>query len=542
MTKKLLTILLLLAGSIGWAQQKPNVLFIAVDDLRPELGCYASPVAITPNMDALAKTGLLFNRAYCQEAICSPSRASVMTGAYPESIKVIENYAYFRDLNPDIITLPQQFRKHGYETVYAGKIFHPGHADEKLSWSRRPAADKVERAPGLTGGYAIEENREVTRKNKAEVVARYGEVALRDGLGSGPAYEFADLPDNAYDDGYNTEVAIATMKEMLKNGDKPFFLGLGFTKPHLNWVAPKKYWDLYQEVTIPLATHTQAPKDGAAMGVHASFELRSRYGIPKEGEINDSLARELKRAYLACVSFVDAQIGKMMAALDEAGVRENTIVVLWSDHGWHLGDMGIWGKATNYETATRVPLIISVPGMSEKSRGKKTDALVELVDMYPTLCELAGIPKPAHLEGKSFVPLLSNPKQAWQFAAFSQFPSPALREWAANPLSKGMRETYFGPLIQKVEARIQQQQKETWDREQFEQRLMGYTMRTDRYRLVVWKDTANKQAPPIYVELYDHNKDPSETKNIAAQKPELVRGLLEQFGRHWAGDKRMAAQ
>ena len=535
--KQILSFLLLIVfSSYCGAQQKPNVLFIAVDDLRPELGCYGSPVAITPNIDALAKSGLIFNKAYCQEAICSPSRASVMTGARPESIRVIENYAYFRDLNPDIVTLPQQFRKHGYETVYTGKIFHPGFTDEKLSWSRKPAEDETKRSPGLAGGYALKENLELTKKNKTEVVARYGEVALRDGLGSGPAFEFADLPDNAYDDGYNTDLAIATMKEMLKKGGKPFFLGLGFLKPHLNWVAPKKYWDLYKLANIPLASYRKAPQNGASMGLHASFELRSRYDMPKEGPINDSLARELKHAYLACVSFVDAQIGRMIAALDEAGIRENTIIILWSDHGWHLGDMGIWGKATNYEIATRVPLIISAPAMPEKNKGKSTDALVELVDMYPTLCQLAGIPLPAHLEGRSFVPLLSDPKQEWKKAAFSQFPNPALREWAANPLSKGMRETYFGPLIQEVEKSIQQQQKDKWDRNLFEQRLMGYTMRTNRYRLVVWQDTANRCAPPVYVEIYDHKKDPLETKNIAPKNPKLMRQLLDQFDKNRKGD------
>lgn len=518
------------------AQKRPNIIFIAIDDLRPELGSYGSEVAITPNLDALAGRGLQFNRAYCQEAICSPSRASLMTGARPETIGVIENYSYFRDLNPDIITLPQHFRANGYETVYTGKIFHPGYSDEALSWSRKPAYDQVGiKAPALPGGYALPENQAIFKKNKAEMVAKYGEAAKL-GLGNGPAYESADVPDNAYEDGFNTDLAIATMKDMLKKGDKPFFLGLGFFKPHLNWQAPKRYWDMYEEAKLPLTTQRVGPEGGAAMGLHASFELRTRYGIPKEGNIDPELARTLKHGYLACVSYVDAQIGRMIAALDEAGIRDNTIIVVWSDHGWHLGDMGIWGKATNYEIATRVPLIIWTPEMADKNRGKSTDALVELVDIYPTLCELSGLSQPSHLEGYSFAPLLKDPQKKWKKAAISQFPNPALREWAANPLSPGMRETYFGPLIQEVEGRIVDQQKDQWDRELFENYLMGYSMRTDRYRLIAWKDTRHPKNKPLYVELYDHQKDPAETRNVADTNAALVTKLLAQLASGWKGN------
>ncbi len=327
------------------------------------------------------------------------------------------------------------------------------------------------------------------------------------------------------------------MKDMLKKRDKPFFLALGFKKPHLNWVAPKRYWDLYDPAKIPLATQENGPEYGAQMGLHASFELRVRYGIPKTGPINPELAKTLRHAYLACVSYVDAQIGRMIAALEEAGIRDNTIIVVWSDHGWHLGEMGIWGKATNYEIATRVPLIIWTPDMPDKNRGKATDALVELVDIYPTLCDLAGIVPPNHLEGNSFTPLLDDPKRSWKSAAFSQFPNPALREWAANPLSPGMRETYFGPLIKEVEARIIAQQRQRWDRDLFENHLMGYTMRTDRYRLVVWKDRRHLQDKPIFVELYDHKKDPAETLNIAEKKPVLVSRLLAKFDAGWKGSQ-----
>jgi iduronate 2-sulfatase len=318
---------------------------------------------------------------------------------------------------------------------------------------------------------------------------------------------------------------------MVRQGEKPFFLALGFRKPHLNWTAPKRYWDLYDPEKIPMADDVAAPEGGAAMGLHASFELRTRAGIPKIGPLGDDLSRTLKHAYLACVSYVDAQIGLMLAALEEAGVRDNTIIIVWGDHGWHLGDMGVWGKATNYEIATRVPLMIWTPDM--KARGQSTDALVELVDMYPTLCELAGVPVPDHIEGHSFVPLLEDPDQTWKQAAFSQYPNPALREWAANPLSPGMRETWFGPLIKEVEQRIIDQQGDKWDRDLFEQHLMGYTMRTDRYRLVVWRDHRDTDAKPVYVELFDHRTDPNETKNVAADRPDLVRRLTKRLDAGW---------
>ncbi len=512
----------------GQAAERPNILFIAVDDLRPELGCYGSEIAISPHLDALAKDGLLFNRAYCQQAICRPSRASLMTGARPDTTGLYHNYVSLRELQPDIVTLPQHFISHGYETVYCGKIFHQGDTDEEKSWSRSP----VKWLKGVKkpiGAYALAENNKIKAENLKRMLAKYGEAARR-GLASGPAYENADVPDHAYIDGYETLRAIATMKEMLRS-DKPFFLALGFKKPHLNWTAPKRYWDLYDPEKIPMATQVDAPQQGAAMGLHASFELRTRAGIPKIGPLDPKLARTLKHAYLACVSYVDAQIGRMIAALEEAGVRDNTVIIVWGDHGWHLGDMGVWGKATNYEIATRVPLMIWTPDM--KVRGQSTDALVELVDMYPTLCELAGLPIPEHLEGHSFVPLLDDPDKPWKKAAFSQYPNPALREWAANPLSQGMRETWFGPLIEEVESRIIAQQGDAWDRELFEQHLMGYTMRTDRYRLVVWRDHRDTRSKPVYIELFDHQSDPRETKNIADEKPDVVRLLRKQLDQGW---------
>lgn len=520
---------------------KPNILFIAVDDLRPELGCYDSPIAVTPNLDALAKGGLLFNRAYCQQAICRPSRASLMTGSRPETTGLFHNYVSLRELQPDILTLPEHFVANGYESAYCGKIFHNGDTDEGRSWSRQ-SVKWIKSMQKPKGGYALPQNIKIKADNLKLMLAKYGESAKR-GLASGPAYENADVSDTRYVDGYNTQLAIATMNQMIAknagtagkpNGNKPhkpFFLGMGYKLPHLNWCAPKKYWDMYDPAKIPMASETQAPKNGAAMGLHASFELRTRAGIPKSGPLGEELSRTLKHAYLASTSYVDAQIGKMIAAVEEAGIRDNTIIIVWGDHGWHLGDMGVWGKATNYEIATRVPLMIWTPDM--KTRGAKTDALVELVDIFPTLCELAGIQQPSHLEGHSFVPLLNQPHQPWKKAAFSQYPNPALREWAANPLSQGMRETWFGPLINEVEGRIIKQQGDKWNRELFEQHLMGYTMRTDRYRLVLWRDHRKTKADPVYVELFDHENDPLETNNIAANHPNVVNKLTKQLDQGW---------
>ena len=515
---------------------KPNVLFIAIDDLRPELGCYGSPIAQSPHLDELAKEGMRFDRSYCQQAICSPSRASLMTGARPDQIGVIENTAYFRELNPEVVTLPQHFISHGYETVYCGKIYHGRMTDEGHSWSRKAAYDQcsVERTH-LPGGYALAENQKLWASNKEKMLAQYGQQGSG-GLVHGPAYESAEVPDHAYSDGYSTQLAIATLRDHLeKKPRQPLFLALGFKKPHLDFVAPKKYWDLYDREKIKLSQQSGAPIAGAATGLHASFELRTRHGIPKKGPIGPELAQTLLHGYYACVSYVDAQIGLMLEALEEAGVRDNTVIVVWGDHGWHLGDMGIWGKATNYEIATRVPLIVWTPTM--QARGQHSEALVELVDIYPTLCELTNLPVPEHLAGESFASILNDPKEEGKEYAVSQFPNPALREWAANPLSSGMRQTFFGPLIEAVEERIKRQQGKLWDRELFENHLMGYSLRTNRHRLVAWLDYRNVHAEPLFLELYDHAKDPKESQNIANKFPDKTQSLLSRLRKTGIGKR-----
>ncbi|GAB5562926.1 MAG: sulfatase [Synoicihabitans sp.] len=436
-------------------------------------------------------------------------------------------------MTPDVVTLPEHFGRRGYDTFFYGKVFHHGDRDPQ-SWNRQKWAESLARGdkPGAKGGFAIPENQRSKADTLKEMLAKYGEVA-RLGLAMGAAYEAGDVPDNFYGDGFSAELATRALEELGQDREKPFFLALGFNKPHLNWVAPKRYWDLYERDEIPLARYPNAPQDGATVGLHPSFELRVRGGIPKLGPIPEDLQRTLMHAYLACVSYVDAQIGRVLATLEATGLAENTIVIVWSDHGYHLGDMGLWGKATNYELGTRVPLIVDMPDLPKASRGKQTDALVELIDMYPTLCDLAGIDTPTHVEGVSFGPVLADPERRWKEAAFSQFPSPALREWGAFPIRPAMRETYFGPLLAEVEDRIKKQMPEAWDRDMFENDLMGYSVRTERYRLTLWRNSTDQNSEPVFVELFDHQVDPEETQNLAARHLQLVQELSRRYTGKW---------
>ncbi|WP_373940705.1 sulfatase-like hydrolase/transferase [Polaribacter sejongensis] len=266
-----------------------------------------------------------------------------------------------------------------------------------------------------------------------------------------------------------------------------------------------------------------------AMGLSESLELRVSADMPKAGEFNTELQQKLRHGYYACISYIDAQVGKMIQALKDSGEYENTIIVFWSDHGFNLGEMGYWGKATNYEIATRVPFIITAPGITDKTKGQKTDALVELLDLYPTLCDLTGLETPSNLEGKSLVPILQNPSMKSQKPAFSLFPTPALREWAARPFTPPFRTTFFKPLILKIENKIKAQMGDKWNRRTYEQFVMGYAMRTDDYRIVIWKDRRKPKETPLFIELYDHINDPNETVNIAAENPEKVKELVTQF-------------
>jgi len=450
--------LALFIPSLGILRAEPlNVLFIAIDDLRPALGCYGDKTAITPNLDRLAKRSILFNRAYCQQAVCCPSRLSLLTGLRPDSIKVWDLNTHFREALPNTVTLPQHFKDHGYHTRSIGKIFHGGGKPSKdpPSWSEAPLYDNI-RDPRMR--YATEKN----LKGKGHKRA---------------ASESADVPDNAYVDGLVCEAAEKALAN-LKAQKKPFFLAVGFRKPHLPFSAPKKYWDLYQREDIPAPVTTSHPEGAPELAVRSWGELEGYSDIPKNGKLSSAKTQELRHGYYACVSYVDALTGRLLRKLADLKLTGRTVVLLWGDHGFHLGEQGLWTKANNYELSTRVPLILSVPGQAH--RGAQTDALVEFVDLYPTLAQICGLAAPDKVEGISLLPLLEKPGRPWKSAVFSQYP----RSFQGN------RHRKHGDL-------------------------MGYAVRTERHRYIEWRNwkTGSIQAR----ELYDHANNPNETRNLAKE-------------------------
>ena len=437
---------------------RPNVLFIAIDDLRPVLGCYGDEIVVTPNIDGLAAQGTVFQRAYCQQAVCSPSRMSLMTGRRPDTTEVWDLATHFRKALPGVITLPQHFKAHGYHCRSIGKIYHGGGAPAKdpPSWSEKPLYDIARDAKVR---YATAENLR-------------GEGLKRS------ATESADVPDGAYIDGMVCEAALAALTG-LKKGGKPFFLAVGFRKPHLPFCAPRKYWDLYERAKIAPRASVEHPRGAPEVALRSWKELEGYSDIPNDGRIRAGKVAELRHGYYACVSYVDALVGRLLERLDNLGLRENTVICLWGDHGFHLGEQGLWAKANNYELSTRVPLILSVPG--QKKLGKASEALVELVDLYPTLVEACGLGMPQGLEGTSFRPLLDEPGRSWKTAAFSQYP----RAFEGN-------------------------------RHRGHSDIMGYAIRTPRHRYVEWREWQTRKV--IARELYDHGADPEEMRNVAGER------------------------
>lgn len=487
---------LLAAGSASEAAAaeatgKYNVLFIAVDDLRPELGCYGNGLIKTPHIDALAARGTRFNRAYCQQAVCSPSRTSLLLGLRPDTTRVYDLQTHFRLNLPNAVTLPQHFKQHGYHAQGLSKIYHGG-LDDAASWSvphwtpDRPSYGKPETLA------ALREEAERLRREKgpaSQVLQRdpkTGTVLKASApmwRARGPAWEDPDVPDDALPDGQTTNQALEALRQVK---DKRFFLAVGYLKPHLPFVAPRRYYDLYQRGQLKLAPNPFPPKDCPDIALTTWGELRAYKGIPASGPLSDEMALDLIHGYYASTSYIDTQIGRLLQELDRLALRDKTVVILWGDHGWQLGEHGLWCKHTNFEVAARAPLIISAPG--QKHAGAATDALAEFVDIYPTLCELCGLPLPEGLEGTSLVPVMQDPDRPWKSAAFSQYP-------------RGQ--------------------------------VMGYSMRTDRYRYTEWLPKGGGE--PVARELYDHQEDPQENVNLAG-RPEhehLVQQLSRQLHAGW---------
>jgi len=379
---------------------KPNVLFIAVDDLRPELGCYGKSYMNTPNIDRLAKESLLFERAYTMVPTCGASRAAMMTSLRPAYNRFVNYLTRVSEDAPGTTTMNTHFKQNGYTTISNGKVFH--HPDDQAQGWSQPAW-----RPKNVPTYRHPESLRIVEERKQ----------IKSNRNRGPAYESADVDDDAYADG---QVALRTIKDLrrLKKEGKPFFLAAGFFKPHLPFVAPKKYWDLYDFEKIHLPETYHVPEKAPAISIHNSGELRAYAGIPPKGPVSDETARELIHGYYACVSYTDAQIGKLLEELERLELADNTIVVLWSDHGWNLGEHTLWCKHSCYETSMRIPLLIRVPGVTT---GQRSSALVEAIDLYPTLSELCGLAIPEHVQGRSLAPLLTNPDQTWKEFAIGRY-------------------------------------------------------------------------------------------------------------------------
>ena len=406
---------------------KPNILFLSIDDLRPAIGAYGDSVALTPNMDQLASEGMTFRQTFTQVAVCAPSRASLMTGIRPDSTRVWHLGDKFREINPKAVTMPQYFAKFGYYTVNLGKIFH-NYMPDSISWDEpdlRPERYKQKdwlKRDGETF-YISEE------LNRSQAIKRDSMLALKpiryaDGWNTGPAWEAADVHDTLYYDGAQTELAKKTLTRLAKK-DQPFYMGMGYFRPHLPFAVPKKYWDMYDPEKIPLAPNRNVPQHAPGYTMNSMYELRHYDGFGKIGHPESAYrmatdtARVLKHGYYASVSYVDALLGDLIAHMKDIGVYENTIIILWGDHGWKLGDHNSWGKMTNYNIDLEVPMIIRYP--NQKLRGVQTFEITELIDMFPSLCELADVEIPDYMQGTSFVPLLEDPKRPWKKAAFSQF-------------------------------------------------------------------------------------------------------------------------
>jgi len=444
----------------------PNVLFIAADDLRNDLACYGNTLVKAPNFDRLAKRGVVFNRAYSQQALCNPSRASLLTGLRPDTLRIWDLPTHFRSAVPEVVTLPQYFKQHGYFTQNIGKIFH--------NWVHKIQGDPASWSVPAVMHFASHHD------DKPMVKGELPPNSAKD-----QKCECRDVPDEAYYDGRVAKLAVEALRE-LKSKSQPFFLAVGFWKPHSPFNAPKRYWDLYRREDIPMPNPADWPQDAPRVAWHNSREILTEKGR----ELTPDAVREIRHGYLANISYLDAQLGKVIDELDRLQLAQNTIIVFWSDHGFHLGEHTLWGKTSNFELDARAPMFIAAP----KIKAARTDALAELLDLYPTLAELCGLPMPKGLDGVSLVPVLKNPRRSVKPAVLTQHPRPAYY--------KGAPET------------------------------MGYSVRSDRFRYIEWRDW--KTGAVVARELYDHKTDDAETHNVAADTRRAddlheCSRLLEQF-------------
>lgn len=468
------------------AASRPNLLLLLVDDLKPTLGCYGDPLAKTPNLDRLASRGMRFDSAYCNQAVCAPSRNNLMLGSRSTTLGIYDLGTHFRKAEPEAVTMLQYFMKHGWRTEGVGKVFHVGHGnhDDTSSWSVPFKPEKVVE-------YLKPENSAGGQLTREEAYFTNQKLGQNRSLPRGAAWEIADVPDNAYADGRIADEGIRRLKIAKEKVGQPFFLVLGFVKPHLPFCAPKKYWDQHDPAAFNLASRTTPPEGAPPYAGKSLLELNQYTPVPEHPPLHEELQRKLIHGYYAATSFMDAQAGRVLDALDELNLAQNTLIVLWGDNGWHLGDHGMWTKHTNYEQANRIPLIIVAPAVAKP--GTNTRHLVETVDLYPTLAELAGLPRPhvpQSIDGISLVPVLRNPSIRVRDHAFHAFP-----------------------------------------RQRGGQTVLGRAIRTDRYRLVEWK-APGAPADTAELELYDYEEDPLETRNVAAGSPEVVTRLRSILARH----------
>lgn len=464
----------------GRGEDAPNVLLILVDDLKPSFGAYGDAFVHSPNLDRLASRGMRFDMAYCNQAVCAPSRNNLLVGSRSTTLGIYNLGTNFRKAVPNAVTLPEYFKQHGYHSAGIGKIFHIGHGNvgDDQSWSVPFQSDKVVDyvLPESTGG-------ELTREEAYFSNQKLGQIRS---LPRGAAWEKADVDDGAYADGRIASEGIKRLQAYKKSGEK-FFLALGFVKPHLPFCAPQKYWDLYDPEELPKITIRDYPQGAPEYAQKGLGELNQYKPIPDQPPVPVAMERTLIHGYYAALSYMDAQLGRVLDELDRLHLNENTIVVLWGDHGYHLGDHGAWTKHTNYEQANRIPILMVAPGTT--TPGSHTSSLVETVDIYPTVVELAGLPKwdvPQSIDGKSLVPILKDTQAT-------------IRNHAAHCFPRGGR--------------------------------LGRAIRTSRYRLVEWKTFGAEPATAEY-ELYDYQQDPQETVNLAESQLEIVKELATILAEH----------